>query len=362
MMDQMDWDRLARYVSGEAGADERQAVERWAAQSPGNGAMLDAARRRWNAAIEPGTWDVDAAWKRLQPQLARAGEGSQVLPLAPRRTAGAWVRAARIVPLAVAAGLLLAVGVSLVSRAPAGPAVATTPDATTFTTAVGEQRPFNLPDGSEVLLGATSTLRVDPAFGGASREVFLEGQAFIRVVHDAARPFVVRAGGTRTVDLGTAFEVRAYPREEVRVVVTEGSVEVRRERADSAPVAVLQAGDVVRLTDSAADIRRQQDVSRLLSWTRGELSFVDAPLSDIAQELERWFDIDCRIDNRTIEAMRLTLDFRIGESLDEMLKVVELVLSDRGVRAERNGRTVTFRSGTPASPAARPAPRTEVGA
>jgi ferric-dicitrate binding protein FerR (iron transport regulator) len=72
-------------------------------------------------------------------------------------------------------------------------------------------------------------LRLADGFGTSTREVFLEGQAFLRVRHDSTRPFVVNAGGTRAIDLGTAFEVRAYPNEGVRVAVTEGVVEVRRE-------------------------------------------------------------------------------------------------------------------------------------
>jgi ferric-dicitrate binding protein FerR (iron transport regulator) len=141
---------------------------------------------------------------------------------------------------------------------------------TTFSTTVGEQRSFDLPDGTQVVLGAASSLRLAEGYGSGSREVFLEGRAFIRVVHDAASPFVVHAGGTRTVDLGTAFEVRAYPDEGVRVVVTEGSVEVQRDSGSSAPVAVLGAGDLAQIAaDADAFIQRNVDVGGLVGWTRG---------------------------------------------------------------------------------------------
>jgi ferric-dicitrate binding protein FerR (iron transport regulator) len=235
---------------------------------------------------------------------------------------------------------------------------------TTMRTAVGEQRRFDLPDGSQLLLGAASSLRVGEGYGNGSRVVFLEGQAFIRVVHDSANPFVVNAGGTRTVDLGTAFEVRAYPNEGVRVVVTEGSVEVQRDSGASMPVAVLDAGDVAQLAIGAdAIIQRDVDVERLLGWTRGELTFDDAPLSDVALELEHWYDVDVEVDGASIAALHLTAQVRIGESLDEVLRIVELALSVHGVRAERDGRTITFRAGSPTvPPARRTALRAEVGA
>jgi len=336
-------------------------VERWAAATPANRAALDAARRRWGAAAEPATWDVEGAWQRLQPRLADTAHDATVRPLRP--ASGSWRRALRLVPLAVAAVLVLAVVLRTPRGEEGGPTVANTGAGATVRTRVGEQRSLDLPDGSQVVLGATSTLRVDGRFGDGSREVFLEGQAFIRVTHDASRPFVVNAAGTRTVDLGTAFEVRAYPSEAIRVAVIEGSVEVRRQDGGSEPVAVLQAGDVVRLTGpDGVDVRRQQDVDRLLGWTRGELSFDDLPLRDVAKELERWFDVECRIDSRAIEDLHFSVDLRIGESLDEILRLVEYSLMSHGVRAERAGRTVTFKAGAPVRPALRAAPRAEVGA
>lgn len=360
MTDAMDWDRLARFVSGEADHAERLAVEAWMAAAPGNRAAVDAVRRRWNAAAGPATWDVEGAWQRLQPRLDHAAE--PVVRALPRAGARSWARPSRLIPLAAAAVLVLAV----VLRSPdsgSDPAVATTAAGASFRTGVGERRSIDLPDGSQVVLGAASTLRLEDRYGERSRQVYLEGQAFVKVTHDAARPFVVIAGGTRTVDLGTAFEVRAYPSEAIRVAVTEGSVEVRREDGDTAAVAVLRAGDVARLdAASGAEVQRQQDVQRLLGWTRGQLSFDDAPLSDVARELERWFDVECRIDSREVGNLHFSVDLRIGESLDEILTLVEYALLPHGVRAERVGRTVTFRTGAPVTPAVRPARRAEVGA
>jgi ferric-dicitrate binding protein FerR (iron transport regulator) len=368
MTDRIDWDRLARYASGEADAGERADVDRRAAADPGYRAALDAVRRGWTASAESTAWDVGGAWARLQPKLREAYEAydePRVLPLDASSSSGkSWFRASRLVPLAAAAALVIAVALRVGPGAGDTGADTMLASGTTMRTAVGEQRRFDLPDGSQLLLGAASSLRVGEGYGNGSRVVFLEGQAFIRVVHDSANPFVVNAGGTRTVDLGTAFEVRAYPNEGVRVVVTEGSVEVQRDSGASMPVAVLDAGDVAQLAIGAdAIIQRDVDVERLLGWTRGELTFDDAPLSDVALELEHWYDVDVEVDGASIAALHLTAQVRIGESLDEVLRIVELALSVHGVRAERDGRTITFRAGSPTvPPARRTALRAEVGA
>jgi len=363
MTAQMDWDRLARYVTGEATGAERREVERWAAGSPENAEALESARRRWTAAADQTRWEVDHAWARLQPRLRDAKPSPRVVPFM-RPEPSPWRRASRLIPMAAAAALVVAVGLRIGGGRDEGPTSIATAPAALMQTGPGEQRTVDLPDGSQVQLSAASRLRLGEGFGASSREVFLEGQAFIRVTHDASRPFVVNAGGTRTMDLGTAFEVRAYPSEDVRVVVSEGSVEVRRADQSADPVAVLEAGDVAHLNGTTADVRRQQDVQRLLGWTRGELTFDDAPLREIALELQRWYDVECYIDSEAIQDLHFSVNLRIGESLDEILNLVELALSSRGVRAEREGRVVHFRLGTPVSPAslAAPAGRMEVGA
>jgi ferric-dicitrate binding protein FerR (iron transport regulator) len=361
MTDHFDWDRLARYVSDESGATERADIERWAASSETNRAMLESVKRRWNVASERATWNVDAAWSRLAPRLKNVVADSAVVDLESRRpTRPSWVQPARYGLVAAAAVLLIAVGVRMTSGDNAGGIETTSLNASEMRTSVGEQRTIDLADGSQVVLGAASTLRLADGFGAASREVFLEGQAFLRVVHDSARPFIVNAGGTRTVDLGTAFEVRAYPNEVVRVAVTEGMVEVRRDSGPAADSAVLQPGDVAEVpTTGETVVKRQQNVERLLGWTRGELVFDDTPLVDAVRELERWFDVQVRIEDSALRSLRWTANPRIGESLDTILQLIESTLQ---VRAVRNGNVVTIRRGPPVSSAPVPRNRVEAGA
>jgi transmembrane sensor len=364
MTDHFDWDRLARYVSGESGATERADIERWAAGSETNRAMLESVTRRWNVASEKATWNVDAAWSRLAPRLKDVAAESTVIDLASRRPARPlWLQPARYGLVAAAAVLLIAVGVRMASDDALGGAETMAFSASEMRTGAGEQRTIDLADGSQVVLGAASTLRLADGFGTGTREVFLEGQAFLRVVHDAARPFIVNAGGTRTVDLGTAFEVRAYPNEVVRVAVTEGMVEVRRDGAPAADSAVLQPGDVAEVpTIGETVVKRQQNVERLLGWTRGELIFDDTPLSDAARELERWFDVQVRFDDPSLRALPWTAKPRISDSLTTILELIETTFQSERVRVERNGNVITIRRGAAVNPTANPGSRNRVEA
>jgi transmembrane sensor len=234
-------------------------------------------------------------------------------------------------------------------------------------TAVGERRAVDLPDGSQVVLGAASKLGIDTAYGHGSRRVYLEGQALFRVTHDSTRPFVVHAAGTLAEDLGTEFDVRAYPGDStVRVAVIEGAVSVRRAQANDSAT-LLRPRDVARIdaTGGAAPVvLHDQDVERLVAWTAGELNFRDATLTEVARELERWFDVEVRVTSESIAGTSYTADRLSLESLDELLRVIDLSLPN--VIVDRQGRLVTFSPGAGVGRLVPPAPprssRVEAGA
>lgn len=96
-------------------------------------------------------------------------------------------------------------------------------------TATATDRKVELADGSVAILmhGA----RITAEMGGERRQItLLGGRARFIVAHDAARPFVVRAGGSETIALGTVFEVDIRGAQPL-VHLISGSVEVRAERS-----------------------------------------------------------------------------------------------------------------------------------
>ena len=356
MTHHVDWDRLARYLTGEATPRERAEVERWVAEDPGAQARLESIAQRWAAAVHPMTPDLDAAWARLSARIASEGTpdapeettaappmGPDIIPL----PVGRWRRAARALP--IAAVIVLAAGLTLVWRAQhrragdslgASSAVA----AGETRTGIGERRTLDLADGSEIVLGAASVLRIGEGYGRPDRQVYLTGQAVFRVRHDATRPFSVRAGGTVSRDLGTEFEIRAYPGDStVRVAVVTGTVAVLGDSARGGTETTLQPRDVIRLNPSGTpEVLHDQNVDRLLAWTTGRIGFDNAPLAEVAGELEHWFDIECHLADPGLSRLHLTNTGLPTDSLDEALQIIQLSLRSLGVRVERRGRVVTF--------------------
>jgi len=156
---------------------------------------------------------------------------------------------------------------------------------TTYATTVGGREILSLADGSQIELNTDTILRVSNRTG--TREVWLDkGEAYFRIVHDAAHPFVVTAQGRRIVDLGTEFTVRRES-DRLQISVVEGRVRME-EGANKSPV--LAAGDSAIATGSALSISRKDTraISSDLAWRRGMIMFDNITLGEAAAEFNRY--------------------------------------------------------------------------
>jgi transmembrane sensor len=258
-------------------------------------------------------WNTEAAWRELRDRIA--AEQSEEATVHRGRT---WRGRQTLRWLATAAALVLAVGGVWYSRVSSGPRYRTA------TTTSGQRASLKLADGTQVILGPASTLRYDVS--SRARRVELSGLAQFKVVHDASRPFIVRAGRAEATDVGTEFTVRAFPDEgAVVLAVTEGEIALR----DGATRLSLAAGQIGRV-DSAGVQRLAGAPSDYAQWVAGGLMFQNAPLSDVARELSRWFAADVRVDARV--ANRRVSATYADPTLDGVLSAITRAT---GSRAER---------------------------
>lgn len=341
-LDEAQWSDLARYVAGEADASQARAVQAWAAADPARERFIAELKSVWERTgrLPQRPVNVDAAWQSVAARMKDA-PAARELEFAPRAQPAR--RFTRTTAFRVAASLLVLVGGTLIWRQSTLTDPAPVP-AREYATTFGERRTITLEDGTEVVLGVASRLGVAAGYGATSREMTLTGEALFRVRHDAARPFRVHAAGTVSEDLGTEFAVRAYSATDtVHVVVTEGEVAVRS-GASGDSGAVIRAGQMATVPPGTAAIVASTPTGNAApAWVGGTLVFTDAPLSYVAAELERWYDVDVVIAEPALGSRRLTSSFA-GDSLADVVRVIELSL---GVRAERSGRTLTLRAGRP---------------
>jgi transmembrane sensor len=305
-------------------------MRQWLADHPGEAARL-ASLNAATARPQPASSspiDVDAAWRRAATRLEPAVPGVRSIESRrSKRTEFAVPSLWRSPALRAAAAMLAVAGTLLVLKyAGVRPPEATTVVAArTFATAPGQRDSVVLSDGTGVLLGPGSSLRVDEGYGSQRRDVHLDGEALFDVRHDAARPFVVHATGVVVRDLGTTFSVLAPsdPRATATVAVTSGSVRLSRGQTTPDSGIVLHQGDVGTVPPTGdMVVHRGVSVDAELAWTRDSLVFHDTPVPTIASALRRWYGVDVEIRDPALNTRTFVASFPKGTPLAVVLKVL----------------------------------------
>jgi transmembrane sensor len=291
----IDW--LVRLHSGRATAEDRSAFAAWRRRSPAHDAAAREAESLWqDIGRTPVAAEFGATKARLRPPAHAMT----------RRAALAGTMAASAAALIVASGAL-------------GPIPGLFAD---YATGVGERRQVRLPDGSIAYLNTASALSV--AYGEGERRLSLgAGEALFDVAKDPARPFIVSAAGGEARALGTVFGVRRGAGD-VRVVVSEGSVEVRLDGSARSSIR-LSAGQGVTYDAQRLSEARFVDVGAATAWQRGKLLFNRRALADVAAELERYRLGRIVIADARLRDMPVTGVFELDDP-EGMLRTIEQTL------------------------------------
>lgn len=184
---------------------------------------------------------------------------------------------------------------------------------TRFSTALGEIRRIPLTDGSLIAINTSTELTVDLAKDLRAVSI-LEGEAWVQVAPDAARPFVVSAGDIRVRAVGTAFSVRRL-KSGSEVIVTEGVVEVWSSR-DPSNVQRLQAGQTLAISAASQEPPAEathDEMQRRLAWREGEIVLAGESLSTAVAEFNRYNDVQIVLADTTLSNTEWIGRFRTNE-------------------------------------------------
>jgi len=202
----------------------------------------------------------------------------------------------------------------LVAAIPAMLEINTTSNPAVLTTVV-------LPDGSTVKINASSTLQYPKEFSADSRKVKLTGEAYFDVIHDASHPFMVEVNNLEVVDIGTSFNISAYPgKERVEVNVTSGSVKLREKNLKEE--AILVAGSKGRCLIQSGKIEVFNELTpNYLSWITKAVTFRRTPLSTVFEDLENIYHVRIEYTDPRIAGILYTANFEKFQ-LDDIVNVI----------------------------------------
>jgi len=185
---------------------------------------------------------------------------------------------------------------------------------------------IRLPDSSGVWMNAHSTLSYDPVkFADKERRVSLQGEAYFEVAKNPARPFVVVSGTIATRVLGTGFNVQTYQQDElIRITLVHGSIAVDDSSAGKStllrPHQQLQYHKESRKWNVMAFNHNPAQ-----NWMNGILSFHDATLAEVLDDLAHHYNVTIGYDHRIAANKRVTIDIKTHNNIETVLNSILFV-------------------------------------
>lgn len=209
-------------------------------------------------------------------------------------------------------------------------------------TPAGSKTSIVLPDGSEVWLNAFSSLTYTTAGFNNKREVSLVGEAMFRVKHDSLHPFLVHTRNFDVMDLGTVFNVQAYPEDrDAKASLISGSVEIITKGAQEKKILLVPHQRIIipnENTDKPMPAKpvairpvirpiipdMQMSIAPDTAWMVNKLIFTDEYFDDLALQMQRRYNTRISFANEKTRHYKFTGRFE-DENIDQALKELQAI-------------------------------------
>lgn len=213
-------------------------------------------------------------------------------------------------------------------------------------TPAGSRTSVVLPDGTEVWLNSFSTLTYSTAeFNSGRREVTLVGEAMFSVKHDSLHQFLVHTKNFDVTDLGTVFNISAYPEDKhAQASLISGSIEVITKGRNSKKVTlvpnqrfivenenktvvVMKSGAVkavVEPTIKPIIINPQMRMAPDTAWMVNKLIFTDENFYDLALQMQRRYNVEIVFESEKARTYKFTGRFE-EEDVEDALKELQVI-------------------------------------
>lgn len=220
----------------------------------------------------------------------------------------------------------------------------------TITIPYGSKSEIELPDGSIVTLNSGSYLKYPTAFGLNTRNIEFEGEAFFDISRNEKVPFVVNTSDIHIKVLGTTFNVKSYPEDEIiETTLVTGTIEIfhkRNEKQQSKHIylkpnekisipkhshtSVTKTGitnsDSKKIIETTPKIILEKGINTAYytAWKNNKLVFDNEKFSEIMIKMERWYDITIEIHFLEISDERFSGKFE-KETLQQSMEALSLI-------------------------------------
>jgi ferric-dicitrate binding protein FerR (iron transport regulator) len=313
--------------------------EKYLAEHPGKKELIEEAVQEYRLLITAlAQTDLEERLSAFKKKLAGSyTDNAPVVELKPGSARRPLYR--RFSSIAVAALAVIAIGVYIIANIPRTPTAQN--HTVQYTCKPGERKSFQFPDGTQVILNAGSEIYLNDQYAKNTREVFLKGEAFFEVQHNAAVPFIVHTASMDVKALGTAFNVKSYNNEgRTETVLVRGLVEVTLKKDKNRKLLLHPDQKVMWTEDNAhAGVSRSATISnpeqaiikpvkkndngdvKEIAWVQNNLAFEDESFDEIAYQLNRWYNVNIQFESSGIKQYHFTATFK-KEKIEQVLDIL----------------------------------------
>lgn len=186
----------------------------------------------------------------------------------------------------------------------------------------GQRASVTLSDGTKVWLNSQSRLTYPAKFIAEKRFVKLEGEGYFEVAHNAKSPFCVESNLIHVQVLGTKFNIKTYSGAPSEVTLAEGKVEVS-DNNNQYQITLRPNEQISYSTKNGMRLTKNVDASKVRSWIAGEIAYTNQTLEEIANDLERKFDVHISITDRALACEIFTCHFKKATTVKDVLKLLK---------------------------------------
>ena len=292
----MDIDKIIlKALNKKASQEEYQALEEWRNESKENLKYLETLNLHHTGTERYTHFDKLSAWESINAKISKP---------------------VNLVSYIIAAILLvgaLAIALNLFEKEEQYPKVFESND---FIAGI------DLIDATKVELNKNAQLAQLSDFS-EDRRVTLKGEGFFDVAHNPDKPFVIELSPKEYIKvLGTSFNL-INTSDEFELTVISGKVELRTLNRSI----ILEKGDKMAKVQGAYAKLVNKDLN-LLSWKDKKLVFNNAPVLDVLEDLEDYFDLEINLandlDTQSCSLQSTFVNPQLETILEEMRKILNM--------------------------------------
>lgn len=272
---------------------------------------------RRKGGLYPDVKEISASWVRLRRKM------EQPSPMVKQDWRNHFRRNSRVAIRAMVAAIILVLVVVGI-RFLVGDSEQTWTEVRTSTR--NAPQTISLPDGSTVVLNASSSLKYPDRFSRKTREVYLDGEAYFSVTRDERSVFIVHTDQQDVNVLGTQFNVQAYSSDpfavttlftgKVKLATYANGKQVKNEIVMHPNQQIYF--DKKKNEAFISEINPEESVT----WQKGIYSFRDASLEDITRRLGQVMGITFIVSDETDRNEKYTGKFFFHQTPEEIADVL----------------------------------------